>query len=302
MGRLHQCLLGSATAFYVLCANAAPAEETSINWVLSGALGYKNLEFDEDRSRLVFRPPNNPNGTPGENKLKLDDSLYYCALGVAAALDKFFASASVELPLGESSYTRTQSADGRTTTGDLSRLDASLTVGYRLLQGWSVFAGYKYGETELDADYLPELGLPSDLKNTYEEDGFFVGTSYAFPIGSVGLLSFSVAYADLDADWSQSGSFDQTISQGGPGEVAGPTDYSGDADGFSYSIEWSGSISDSLQYSLAARYQKYELDGDGLQLSYSGDGSGAVAARRVFTDIKTTEQLTTFSVGLKYLL
>ena len=186
------------------------------------------------------------------------------------------------------SISPSQSDDRRT---DLERSDLSLTLGYQVWEGLSVFSGYRYAEWE--AKSLESNFILNDKDQKYTEKGFFIGSSYTWGFGEKGTLSISGAYAYLDADFSE----DNVSKEYPPGEQTfGEFSYSGTATGVSYGAQWSGPLTDQWVYKVGLKFQKYESDNNSTTLEIN---SPPVSIADVpFTDIETTQTDSTFSVGV----
>lgn len=117
-------------------------------------------------------------------------------------------------------------------------------------------------------------------EQTYKEDGIFVGGSYGWKLMDTGTLSFSMAYADLDSTYE-----DNYFPEDGD-----DFKYTGDADGFSFGLNWSQPLTEHVGYYLDARTQKYEANTDDDNGNFPGTKS----------DVKET--ITTFTAGVQWYL
>lgn len=296
-------------------ANNIVAQESGIDWVAGFAIGAKTIEFEEHRDGVVVESiDSNAEGSIFDNDRDYEETLYYADLSLGAAIQNFYIAANVEVPIVDTEYdqslvgTQTEARIPNvdtTDSGDLSRFDYALTLGYNIWEGLSVFTGYKFGETELDADVGANSNVPQNFETSYEEKGYFAGASYAFNIADAGTLSLSIAYANLDAEYSESGDFGTPSSPTNTQEaLADDVFYDGDADGFSYGIKWTGRLADSLQYNIGLKYQKYELDGKGGRGTFTNTnvtGEPTAFFNTVALEIETTEEITTLSAGLAYI-
>ncbi|MGI9284252.1 MAG: hypothetical protein ACR2P1_02600 [Pseudomonadales bacterium] len=312
-------------------ANHIIAQESGIDWVAGFAIGVKTIEFEEHRDGVVVERSNVivpiDERSIFENDRDYDETLYYADLSLGAAFQNFYIAANVEIPFADTTYDEslvgTQTEDRivnivSTGSGDLSRFDYALTLGYNIWEGLAVFTGYKFGETELTFEKSvvtfpegdPNAGadsIPRNFETTYEEKGYFVGANYAFNIADAGLLSLSVAYADLDAEHSESADFGEpSPSDSQAIFLVGPVSYDGDAEGFSYGIKWTGRLTDSLQYNIGLKYQKYELDGRGVRDIFENPNREPNPPPRTLRQrsnlkLDTTEEITTFTAGLAYI-
>ncbi|MDH5407090.1 MAG: hypothetical protein OEZ33_07960 [Gammaproteobacteria bacterium] len=78
--------------------------------------------------------------------------------------------------------------------GDFERFDMAFTGGYLLSQGWSVFGGFKTGESIFYQDSLPGYRL------TFEAFGPFVGGSKVIHLDQSSSVSLSAALAIMTGD------------------------------------------------------------------------------------------------------
>lgn len=115
----------------------------------------------------------------------------------------------------------------------VEREDQTLTIG-KIIDQYSVFVGYTDAETK--DDFLGEFHF---------DRGYFIGAGYDFPFG-VNVLGISIAYADLDGK----------IYEDEVGLIE-----TGDTQGLSYRIGYSGPFRKNMGYKVFARYRSYEFDG-----------------------------------------
>ncbi len=143
-------------------------------------------------------------------------------------------------------------------TGDASRQDLDITLGYQLNRTFSLFVGYKSGETELHKkSRLDGVGSSNE---SYKQEGLFAGFGMGVAFENAGKLDFSVAYADLDA----SNRFTADGDGADPGEdkefddIEGRT--SGDSNGFSVNLGWSIPLRGNLLFRTKVKYNRYQQD------------------------------------------
>jgi hypothetical protein len=126
---------------------------------------------------------------------------------------------------------------------DFDRYDFALAGGYLLGNHWSVFGGYKFGESEYSNYAL--AGAP-DTTLTFETEGFFGGVSKTFPMGENALtLNASVAFMDGKL-------FDNDT--GGT-----PLNADGDALGLSIGAGYSVPLKQNMGLEGRLSYQSYEF-------------------------------------------
>jgi hypothetical protein len=181
-------------------------------------------------------------------------------------------------------------------TGKASRKDYDLTLGYRLDNHWSIFTGYKYGKTdmkfnprEIDEEEdgeEDESFIFESTKESYSQEGFFIGVSYSWQFEKAGRLSMSIAYADLNAvnKFSANTDDDELEEAAEFDDLTGRVE--GDTDGFSYSLSWTMPLSTDLLFQTRLKVNDYQQD-----IKVNGVR---------FNNINET--FTTLHVGLAYIL
>jgi hypothetical protein len=146
--------------------------------------------------------------------------------------------------------------------GNASRQDIDLTLGYQINSNWSAFVGYKSGETKIE--YVSredeDEGIINPLKESYEQDGPYVGGAYTWRFEKAGSLTLSLAYAFLDA----TNEFRANTDDDEPGEDPEFDDLTGrvtgDTNGFSYGIAWTMPLSGNLLFQTRLKYNDYQQD------------------------------------------
>mgnify|MGYP001138917654 CR=1 FL=1 len=172
-------------------------------------------------------------------------------------------------------------------TGDASRTDYDLTIGYNLTEHFTLFGGYKAGETDIDyrvRDFDEDSG--SDRFNdNFKEAGPYVGVSWQHFFDNASKVSISLAYAWLDAK-NDLGEKPDADEENGEDEFEFD-DFTGrvdsDANGFSVGVRWSIPLDEKLSYYALFRIQRYDQD-----LEQRG------------TEVSITEQFTELGMGLTY--
>ncbi len=145
-------------------------------------------------------------------------------------------------------------------TGDASRRDYDLTVGYQLNENISVFLGYKSGKTDLDVLGRDEDEPYSDSEY-YEQSGPFVGINFGWRPTENGKLDVSLAYADLDAEnrfFADNDGQDEDEEAPEFDDISGRN--SGSSDGYSLSISWTMPLTGNLLFRTKFRHNSYEQD------------------------------------------
>lgn len=280
--------------------NALAEDSGPSDWVFAvqASVQSKNIEFSQDFESPNFR-----------GDVEVDLPMF--SLGGTMGYKKFYVTYKYETEFKREAANSTVPFTGTTSFFDLSttevrteleREDWSVTVGYNVWRGLSVFGGLMAGETVLQPDPQCLTGpgcnpvfSTANLAQThadrgtrayyqeYEEDGYFYGASYAFRIADAGSLSLSVAYADLDGSYRDNW-------------LGGFFDVDGESEGLSVSVGWSGSITEHLGYFAEVRSQMYDQDMDGIL-----DVTPSTPADAVFLSIDTEEDMLSYAVGIRYI-
>lgn len=205
------------------------------------SLGYSNFSFKEKLDQKISFPSVN--------------------LPITLALDQWQLSANLQTTLSEAIISEEEDV------GEASRDDLDITLGYRISNNWTVFGGYKYGNTAIqftprDADDNDEDEPLESTNESYEQKGPFVGASYSWQFERAGNLSFSIAYARLDAinDFSAN-TDDEDEGSDEPIEFDDITGrVTGDTKGFSYNLSWSMPLSSNLVFQTRFKVNDYKQD------------------------------------------
>lgn len=235
------------------------------------------------------------------NHDKLQFSGVLWGIGTTVAAGQFFGDLYYQSTLNDvaSSETEQQSPDFNTRFGDVNaqHSDWAISLGYMITDQWSVFAGYKSGNTEWDQvrqrNFLPpESGLAqsSKINGQFDQNGPFVGTSYSFLIGP-GALTFKAAYAYLDGNYEDS----LLVGYPSPPQSIGYK-LDGNSNAYSIGISWTQPLANNMGLSLGANYQRYKFE-------MSGGGSetiNGVATGLTVNGVPMTEELLTITASLTY--
>ena len=271
-----------------------PASAQAKDWRLVPNIGfqYRNLSFDET---LTF-----PNGE--KQKGDLDVNLPMASLGLTFIYSRFYAALKYE----DSFETYTDSDVPGTEfaeTGDkvdtaVTRTDWSFTVGGTVWRTLNVFAGYLNGETELsptpafrdclnctdnyDANFawFMDNTARRTYRQTYREDGWYLGLSYGWSIAQKGTLALSGAYAFMDGRYEDNYFPEDNLD----------FDYEGDSQGYSLALTWSAPLTEHLGYYFDLRRQAYDFDGKDKSGNYSG------------YKVKTTEVMNNITAGVRWFI
>lgn len=276
-------------ALAMLVLTGAPAAQAETTFITSLGFQNKQLNFDQRYS-----------GSLANQRNKADFSVHMpmFSAGATMAIDKFFFAVKVETDLAESPVrpqeTNRSLFDEANLLGvrgsevNVSRQDYSLTAGYNVWEALNLFVGYLEGETELTpapfcADPLNineqgQIETPCQQQNrafmqfiinqpryrqTYKENGPFLGGSYTFRFEDLGALSLSVAYASMSGSYSDNANDPHPAdSPAGHRGTFVAFNYKGDTTGTSLSATWTGSLGDYAAYYVDLRRQAYNMSGN----------------------------------------
>lgn len=196
---------------------AASAEEVSSSFSWGAVtfqprayMGYADFSIEQSRLNELVQVDLASLVATGVDKIQTEGFLG--GLGVTIAVGRFFSDFYYQSTLdntadsGGEQQNQLPIENPSIITRYLSKTklqheDWALSFGYMITNQWSVFAGYKAGDTEWSQAFQDDWGgdYRSNVKITgkFEQDGPFVGTSYSFPIGP-GALTLKAAYAYLN--------------------------------------------------------------------------------------------------------
>ncbi|MBT2970465.1 MAG: hypothetical protein B6D72_09810 [gamma proteobacterium symbiont of Ctena orbiculata] len=230
--------------------------ESKIDYVGGVAFGYTNLEFDA----------------------KLDSSPSFQSLVVSGGLlfDDYYVNLSYADSVGNTTISEEEDS------GDAGRSDLDLTLGYRVNDALNLFIGYKDSETDIDFRLRDDETLRREF---YRKDGWFAGATYNIPLKSAGTLSLNLGYVDLKTD----DKFREDVEEDDDDPEATEFDdlsgrHKGDADGWSYGVNWLVPVNDRLYINTTFKINDYEEE-----ISFEGETFSA------------DQKLTFFNVGVVYL-
>lgn len=195
---------------------------------------------------------------------KLDHEISYPSINVPIALTSknWQLSANLQTSLSDADISEEEDL------GKASRDDLDLTLGYRLSTNWTLFGGYKYGNT--DIQFTPrdldddEDGMLTITDENYEQKGPFVGIGYSWRFEKAGSLSLTLAYAKLKATNVFSANTDEEEEDDDEDERIEFDDISGrvtgDTHGFSYSLSWTMPVSTNLLFQTRIKVNDYRQD------------------------------------------
>lgn len=162
--------------------------------------------------------------------------------------------------------------------------DWAISLGYMITEQWSVFAGYKSGNTEWD-QIVTKINITERWDGRFEQDGPFIGVSYSLPI-EPGVLTFRAAYAYLN------GTFERNTYIVGR-DLNDNVKLDGNSNAYSLGLSWTQSLTENLGFSIGANYQNYDFD-------LSGGRQNSQSERINFNNGSMTETLFTLNASLIY--
>ena len=192
-------------------------------------------------------------------KQKLDHDISFPSITIPVVL------ASAGWQLSANFQTTLQDADisEEEDLGNASRQDLDFTLGYQVAKNWTLFGGYKYGETKMQ--FTPrnaEEQEQTQVSNeSYRQQGPFAGLNYSWRFENAGNLSISLAYAKLNAINNFAANTDEEEEDDEAiefddisGRVTGKTA------GFSYALNWTMPISSRLLFQSRFKINDYQQD------------------------------------------
>lgn len=283
--------------------------------------GYADYMLESGSFNSIYKDINGNIINSGNGPLNLDidhDELkidgLILGIGGTVVSGQFFGDFYYQSTLQETAYSSTdeQGVNGdipyNQYQGDVNAQhdDWAISLGYMINSQWSVFAGYKSGNTDWDQPFRINVRSENDnslitdgnVDAKFEQDGPFLGTSYSFLIGP-GALTLKAAYAYLDGTYKWN--YDQVVyppfSGKDPYNSLQKVELDGNSNAFSLGISWMQPLANNLGFSIGVNYHKYEFD---------MSGTASVVAENVDYDNaeinggSLTEELFTLNASLFY--
>ncbi len=201
----------------------------------------------------------------GSNNVKWDDIMPFLGLGVTLGYNNWSIDAYAQQSFKghDSIFEQSSLVESETmtmdSTTDLTREDYAVNLSYKTkalfgyeMSGFlSVFAGYKYGKTDITGPQRRTFENPLSFHRIYfyeksfKTNGYSIGGGYSWPIGkSGGLLGIKGAFATLDGDYDSNEL----------GVVTTPTSFTW------ISINWSSALSKKVTYAFSLDAQNYAME------------------------------------------
>jgi hypothetical protein len=269
--------------------------------------------------------PTLPDDATGENltqeEIEFKDTMAFVGGGMTIFLNRLFLDLSAQYCFDgnddtQASYSIYQqdSGDGSSVfissellyNGKFNRHDQAISLGYAITEQFSIFAGYKWAELQLDTtfegpySYLNIDNYVNHGRQTGEEhlkfkhEGPFVGVTHGWQVEwssrYLGMLSMNLALAQLKCKLNQEQNGNIRITSSNGTEIVPvdvpytfKNDVSGDTLGLTLALGWYGVTPlEHVTYSVAISAYRYQFDLD--EPSYSN----------------ITESSVVFKVGLSY--
>lgn len=243
----------------------------------------------------------------GRNKLQFSGLIW--GVGGTVASGQFFSDLYYQSTADITAYSGTEQIIDSSYNQNLSDVNAqhadwAISLGYRITDQWSVFAGYKYGKTEWDQTFR-QNALPPDssllangsVDGEFKQDGPFIGTAYSFVIGP-GALTFKAAYAYLDGTYTWN-SPEVVYTSEGPVADTLLWKLNGNSNAYSLGVSWTQSLTDNLGVSVGANYHNYKFDLSGGEAQATLVGNTPILSGQV-SGGTLTEELFTLTASLLY--
>jgi hypothetical protein len=220
----------------------ASAEEAGFSYSAGVDLNYKKLDFEF---------------SSGGPPVRYKPDLWMLGISPSVAYGKFFLTVGLERSLSDGTTTDIQNTSTVTAPNlidaRVNRQENSVTLGYNVWAGLSVFAGYMKNSTDVTANWT-NVGNGSQLfeKTQYTERGPYGGLGYTHRFENHSLLSGSFAYLKGRGHIA-----DQDVFIAPNFNNQGNAD--GDVKGQSYSVTWSAPLTGSLYYRLGVKVTRYDF-------------------------------------------
>lgn len=241
---MHIKSINAASCFLLLLSSPlvkAAGKFSDIRVVTGLSLGYSDFSFPE--------------------KIDHDISFPSANIPIALTMNNWQLSLNASTSLSDADIAEEEDI------GQASRRDMDMTLGYRVTKKWSLFAGFKYGKT--DMTFIPrdldEEDAGQDtferIDESYMQKGPFIGASYSWQFEKAGNLSVSLAYASLNATNNFAANTDEEEEEEELVEFDDLTgQIKGDTKGFSYGLSWTMPLSSNLLFQTRFKINDYQQD------------------------------------------
>lgn len=167
---------------------------------------------------------------------------------------------------------------------DIDRSEYAVSVGYNILEGLSIFGGWKWADTELEylsdgtyglvinpdeagATTILEANVKDNGKRKFQFNGPFLGLAYGIPVLEAGGLSLKFGVAKLEGELTNRSTVKLTnirandIPLAGTEEFPLGNDVKGDSIGWNVGIAWNGTTPvEGLGYTVGVDAYQYKFE------------------------------------------
>jgi len=300
---------------------AEDTADNAVNFKTSANLGFRTFNFEQNFDQGALLVNGNTFAQPAKRTADYTVDFKSVELTMALAWRQIYATlnyeTSIDTQLGtyDASYTPLSGGNPPShgeASFDFKRNDYALTVGWNVIDNFSLFTGYKAGKTDTSrpaTTYDPNLNqsIQSNATTTFKEDGPFIGASYSWIIGH-GTLTFSSAWAYMNGNFQSAG--EEVIIDHKPPPVntdyaltQQALNYNGHTNGLSFNLSWNVQATNNIGYYYGAKYQRYNFDAN-TDVTWKFYDRNALPAT-IYTiqgpgSVKNTETVTAFYAGVNY--
>lgn len=234
----------------VLMAGSANAD-ISIEPRLSAGVSYYNLDLD---GQIVV-------GDDSVDDIEFHDWLFFVGGGTTFSANRFFLDLS-----GQYSFNGKDDLDLDVVSGgiavdnlaqdvDFDRIEAAISIGYRVTDQFAAYIGYRYADVDFDGSgSLGGVGV--DFSTDFKQNGPLIGASYAIPKTILnGALVANGAITFLDGD------LENKLDAPAPLEDIA-FDIDGDAVGLNGGLSWTRPLGEGLRLVVGGDVSSYRFKDD----------------------------------------
>ncbi|MDX1733743.1 MAG: MipA/OmpV family protein [Halioglobus sp.] len=309
VGRCYtpKCILIRLITICLAIAASPGNTQQGPGFSLAGNIGLRDIDFKLSNftpGPIVLRSPAGelPSSLEiGQLDIELNDAIYTLGLGGSLFYERLFVTGLFEITPSNTTEVEVDSESApelsEPRSSDLSRADYTVTIGYEVWEGLSVFSGLKFTEFEIDARENTTVILGSrDI--SYEEQGMFLGVGYTWHVAQRLSMSFSAAYAFLDIEMSDAGvSVDDIASN--PITIGS---FEFESPGRGLSVGWQSiiPITEHWIFGSSIKYQRYTSSGQTTELTAFTSSPGLTVDPFVVKDIDTDHTDVVLNFGIQY--
>ncbi|MDH3660217.1 MAG: hypothetical protein OEU92_09330 [Alphaproteobacteria bacterium] len=244
--------IAALVALSVLATRTAGAVDVTIEPRLASGVSYYNFDLD---GRVEV-------GDNSVDDLEFNDWLLFVGAGTTVSIDRFFIdvsgqySFSGEDDLGLDVEAGDVAIDNLAQEVDFDRIEAAVTLGYRITERFAGYVGYRYADVDFEGSgSLGGIGV--DVTSELEQMGPLVGASYIVPQTVMnGTLIVNGAVTFLDGDFSS--------ELDAPAPIGNVTfDIDGDAVGLNGGVSWATALNDRLKLVIGGDVSSYSFKDEG---------------------------------------